>query len=151
MYKIKKQKKRTSKEIFAILKDKLIEWARSQPRARTIEPTVQNILFPQPISFSQPKDEEFSEPAVSLDHLKKNPHAKYPFYLQKCIMKIPDEVIKPLESHTLVKMHSALKLGKPNCLTSNGQNLLVLGTEAGYVVVGKNLNSPEKYFIQHSK
>jgi hypothetical protein len=34
MYKIKKQAKRTPKQIFALIKDKLLELARNQPKAK---------------------------------------------------------------------------------------------------------------------
>lgn len=151
MYKIKKQAKRTPKQLFALLKDRLLEMARSQPKAKLAQVSVQNIIFPKALTFPQPNPDELTNPSVRLSDLKAHPTAKYEFYLQDYRIRISDELLTLVQPQCVYEIPEQPKFGRPNCTAANSRGAVIIGTDTGAVVLVSNLKNKVFEVVQVSE
>lgn len=135
MYKIKKQAKRTPKQLFALLKDRLLEMARSQPRAKVTQLSNQRVIFPEPLKFPAAAPEEFADQAVTAEDLKDHPTVNYEFYLQNYGIKINDELLSLLRPHCIYSIPERPKYGRPNVIASNIKGVVAVGSSTGALVI----------------
>lgn len=150
MYKIKKQTKRTSKQLFAILKDKLLELARSQPKIKVAQLSHQKIIFPEQLKFPAPNPEEMADQSVTLADLKDHPTAKYEFYLQSYQININDELLSLLRPQCIYSIPEQHANGRPSCIAANSKGVVAVGFDSGKVAIVSDLANKAFEVLQAS-
>lgn len=134
MYRSNK-KKRTTKELFVLLREKVLAYCKDRPKMPPPDLNNANIIFPGEWGFKKLMDTiDYGESSISKSDLKGfASYLEYDFPLQTFNMKFDNTVLNPLKIKPLFDFGHKLP-GKPYCLGAN-HLFLAAGWSNGIVML----------------